>query len=118
MADMYRSVAGFVQFDVDEAEVNNQTIRRVTVQAVGSEGALVTITLWPEFEDVEVEKGDFVAASGKFEARPGKTKAGEEREFLNLSAYDLVVTPGIERKEREVVNKKATKTTKTAKRPF
>jgi hypothetical protein len=105
----YRTVAGFVQFDVESAEVNNQTIRRAVVQATGSEGTLVTVTLWPEFEDVEIEKGDFVVANGSFEARDGKNG----KTYLNLSAFRLIVQKPVEKGEPDVVKKES-----SGSRPF
>ena len=110
MADKeYKTVTGFVQFDVETAEVNNQEIRRVTVQAAGSEGPLVTVTVWPEFDNIEINKGDFLAANGTFEAREGKGG----KVFLNLSASRLVVLPGADKSEAGVVKKET-----DGKRPF
>lgn len=105
----YRTVAGFVQFDPETAEVNNQELRRLVVQATGSEGSNVTVSLWPEWADVEVNKGDFIVANGKFEAREGKDKV-----FLNLTAYRLVVIPGAEKGEVGTTEKGKSK----SERPF
>lgn len=96
---VYNTIAGFVQFDPNERDVNGQSVRDIVVQSVGSGGKNVRITLWPEFGNTSVKKGDFVAAQGKFtEANvSGKT-------YYNLSAGDLVVlTPSV-KAERDVVN--------------
>lgn len=102
----YATVAGFVQFDVDEREAAGQTVRDVTVRTLGSDGKLVKITLWPEFEDTVVEKGDFVAADGEFQTREVGDKV-----YLNLNAKKLAVTPAAVRKggDTEVVNKRTSK---------
>lgn len=109
MADKnYRTIVGFVQFDVEERKVSNATVRDVTVRAAGSEGPLVSVTVWPEYADHEIQRGDFVAIDGDLQVRVGQTSSGEKREFLNLSASKIyrngeLLTP----KEREVVNRKA-----------
>lgn len=104
----YASAAGFVQFDVNEKEANGQEIREFTIRAVGTQ-KLVKVTLWPEFADVPVEKGDFVAVDGKFTQSLGQAPDGSPREYLNLSASMIVVTPGEKRAEREVVTKSGAK---------
>lgn len=89
MADQYRTVTGFVQFEPNEREANGQQVRQILVQQAGGEGANIRVTLWPEFEGVSVEKGDFVAASGKLTKNTVKGTT-----YLNLSARELVVIPG------------------------
>lgn len=89
MADQYRTVTGFVQFDVNEREANGQDVRDFLVQQAGGEGANIRVTVWPEFAGVAIAKGDFVAASGKLTKNTVKGKT-----YLNLSARDLVVFPG------------------------
>lgn len=89
MADTYRTVTGFVQFDVNEREANGQDVRDFVVQQAGGDGVNIRVTVWPEFADVSISKGDFVAASGKLTKNTSKGKT-----YLNLSARDLVVIPG------------------------
>ena len=82
----YNTVAGLIQFDPTVREAGTQVVTDILIQSIGSGGANVKITLWPEFEKAKVEKGDFVVAQGKFEARDvnGTT-------YYNLSANTLVV---------------------------
>lgn len=100
----YATVAGFVQFDPRERDVNNQTVTDIVVKAIGSQ-KLVRITVWPEFEVGEISKGDFVAADGVFTTSVGQTDDGSTREYLNLSASVLSVLPSVPKKERSVVSK-------------
>ena len=103
MADStYAGAAGFVQFDPNVKEANGQTIREVTIKAVGSQ-KLIKITLWPEWDAVAVAKGDFVAADGKFSQNLGQAPDGSPREYLGISASSLVVIPGAQKAERQVV---------------
>lgn len=82
----YNTVAGFVQFDVNEREAAGQTVRDVVIQAVGSGGQNVKITVWPEFASAAIAKGDYVAAQGKFTSE----KVGDKT-YNNLSASSLYV---------------------------
>lgn len=105
MADSeYATVVGFVQFDVDEREVNGQTIRDITVKTPGTEGKLVRVTVWPEYAGVDIERGDFVAADGTVTVREHNGK-----EYTNLNAKSLAVIPGAAKAERGVVQKPAKK---------
>lgn len=82
----YNTVAGFVQFDVEERTAGDQEVRDFLVQAIGSGGSNVRVTVWPEYVDVDIQKGDFVAVQGKFttETVNGKT-------YHNISANKLKV---------------------------
>lgn len=102
----YAVVAGFVQFDPRKREVNGKTVTDVTIKAVGSQ-KLISITIWPEFGDVAIEKGDFLAADGKFSTSLGQGKDGAQREYINLSPSALGVTPGLKKTETNVVQKAA-----------
>lgn len=97
MADaIYRTVAGFVQFDPNEREANGQTVRDFLVQQAGSEGVKIRVTVWPEFAGVEINQGDFVAANGKLTKNTAKGKT-----YINLSAKSLVVVPAATGDESE-----------------
>jgi len=99
----YASAAGFIQFDVKEREVNGQDVRDIVIRAVGSQKR-VYITVWPDHEETELNKGDFVAVDGKFQIREKENDEGDSVEYFNLSAGQLVVIPGAPKKERETVN--------------
>jgi len=82
----YATAVGFVQFDVTEREANGTDVRDVTIRTPGTEGQLIRVTLWPEFAEAEVEKGDFLAVDGKLEVREV-----DDKTFINLSANKLYV---------------------------
>lgn len=108
MAD-YATAVGFVQFPVDEREANNDKVRDVTIRTPGTKaaggGALVRVTLWPQFKDVAVEEGDFIAVDGTLEART--VGVGEAaKTYLNMNAKRLKVFGQDAPAEREVVGKK------------
>jgi len=103
MADdsLYGSAAGFIQFDVEEREANGATVRDVTIRSIAT-GDLLRVTVWPEHEDVELEKGDFIAVDGKVTIREV-----DDKTYVNMSAYGLVRFAPEARSESEVVTKKS-----------
>ena len=100
----YMVASGIVQFDPKIRDVNGQTVRDVVVKAIGSQ-KLVSITIWPEFADTAINKGDFVTADGKLNVSLGQDKQGNSREYLSVSASALVVVPAAAKAERQVVSK-------------
>ena len=89
----FATVAGIVQFEVETREANGKELREATIRAIGS-GKMVRITLWDQFEDLEVEKGDFIVADGeaKQNTKDGKT-------YNNLNAYRVYVAKPFQPKE-------------------
>lgn len=105
MADReFKGVGGFVQFDVDEREVNNQTVRDVTIRALGAEGPLIRVTVWEEHSGTPIERGDLVFIDGPYEER---YVDGKDKPYLNMSATNLVVISPNAKAEPTVANKKA-----------
>src|SRR3954471_14506534 len=102
MADKtYATAVGFVQFKVEERDVNGQTVRDVTIRTPGTDGKLIRITLWPEYAAQEVALGDFIAVDGDV-----TTREHEGKTYVNMNASKLVVFEGATRLEREVVSRK------------
>ena len=103
MADdgsVYSSAAGFIQFPVETRDLDSgQTVRDATIRSIAS-GDLIRVTLWPDFEDADIEEGDFIAVDGKFTQREVKGKT-----YTNASARKLAVSKAVQPKEREVVKK-------------
>lgn len=118
MADTtYASVAGFIQFDPVEREVNGKSVTDITVKAIGSQ-KLVKITVWPDFEELSLKKGFFVAADGKFESRMGQKQDGSPVEYLNLSAKDLFVGQPAAKSERQVISSSSSSSSDETSLPF
>lgn len=92
---VYNTVAGFIQFDVVERKAGDNDVRDVLIQAIGSGGKNVKITLWPENAGIEVEKGDFIVAQGKF-----SQESVNGKEYLGLSANKVLVFPVAAPKEK------------------
>ena len=110
MADkpQYATVAGFVQFPVDNRELDSgQTVRDITVRPAGVDTPLVRGTLWPEFDDVDVDEGDLVGLDGEYQERTGQNKEGGKVTYRNLNIKKIAVTKGAKRAEREVANAKS-----------
>lgn len=105
MSDSYfTTVAGIVQFDVESRELDSgQTVRDATVRSIAT-GELVRITFWPDFEESEFEKGDFIVVDGKVTPREynGNT-------YFNMSARTVAIVPAEPTKEPEVVKPKGRK---------
>lgn len=105
MAD-YATAVGFVQFPVQERELDNgDTVRDVTIRIPGVDAPLIKVTLWPELADTDVEEGDFIAVDGAYKERSGQKKDGSKTTFRDMNAKKLVVITGAGPVEREVVNK-------------
>jgi len=108
MADRYITVAGFIQFPVEEREIEslNTTVRKATIKNIGEAGALISISFFPEFDELELEEGDFIAVDGKYTQNDTGDKV-----YHNLTAYEVWAGGSpFAKKEREVANKKAKKT--------
>ncbi len=105
MADSsYGTIAGFVQFDPNTREYNGQDIVDVVVRSIAS-GENVRCTVWPEF-NVEIERGDFIAADGKVKTNTYKDKTGTERTGKNLSVTNILVLSPVAKTPSEVVTSK------------
>lgn len=99
--DKYAAIVGIVQHFpekelVSEREVAGQTVREFTVKSIAS-GKLVRITLWPEFEDVDIQKGTTISADGKINVKDGNNGM----KFYGLTPTTLCVIPPIAKTPRE-----------------
>jgi hypothetical protein len=123
LADTYAVVAGFVQDfgnpdkAVTERDANGKAVREVTVRALGTQKN-VRITIWPEYKDTPIGAGDFIVAEGKFTQNLGQAQDGSPREYLNLSASRLLVTPSAVGAPREVISGPSKPTAAEDKVPF
>lgn len=101
----YLVVSGFVQKfgdkpAVERKDVNGSTVIEFTIKAIGTQ-KLLKVSAWADsFEDFTVNAGDFVAVDGEYKQREGTNGTV----FHNLTAYSVVVSPQVAKKEREVVN--------------
>lgn len=103
--DIYKVVAGRVQFDPKPGQAGGKQIRKIALKVVGGDSTLVNVTLWPEYADLEINRGDFVMIDGKFSTRVGLNQQGEETTFYDLTISDIAVIPAAPKKEREVSNR-------------
>lgn len=108
-AAKYVTAEGFIQFDPITREANGKQVTDVTVKTPGGDGVLVRISIWEELEvPFELEKGDWIAADGKFSINSWEDKeTGEKRSQPQISAYSLAALKGVTKAEREVVSKSA-----------
>lgn len=100
----YMGVTGFIQFDPKEREVGERKVRDIVVRPSNSAtGNNVYITLWPDFKDVAVKKGDLVSIEGKYSKVTKDTEDGP-RTYHNLSAQRIVVQESVEAPKPDTVN--------------
>lgn len=106
----YVTANGFIQFETIERDVNGKRVLDATVKTPGGDGVLVRISVWEELlaelEDkgIVLEKGDFLAADGKFSINSWDDKTtGEKRSQPQISAKTVSVLKGIVAGDREVV---------------
>jgi hypothetical protein len=81
----YITVAGIVQFDPRTRQAAGKEVRDVAVRSIANH-KMINITVWPEMDSVQISKGDFVVADGKYTQSTGQNKAGEQQTYHNLSA--------------------------------
>jgi hypothetical protein len=81
---VFASIAGFIQFDIEEREYNDGIIRDATIRSLAS-GDLCRISFFPDFEEVELERGDFIAVDAKVMERDVETDEGK-RTYVNFTA--------------------------------
>jgi hypothetical protein len=94
----YRTVAGFVQFDPNVREVNGKNIQDALIQNI-SKNLDIRVSVWPEQQVGDIEKGDFLVAQGKYEEREAKGKT-----YRNLTASKLRLFKAQEPQGVTVVN--------------
>lgn len=97
-----------MQFPVNDRETNGGTrVREVVIKPMGATGNDVPnlrITVWPDFEEVEIGEGDLVAADGKFTTNTngGKTYYNLSATALNVNGKKVgKVTDGVENSVQE-----------------
>lgn len=95
------TVAGIVQFDPQEREVQGKEVRDITIRGIGT-GKKYRITLWPDLAAAEVARGDFVAVDGKGSTNTVQTDNGPVT-YYNVSATHIVVNGTVYSREREEV---------------
>ena len=87
---VYKAFAGVVMFNPkEETTKSGNNIRRILVKLVNSAtDTQLGVTLWDNFEDVEVASGDFVVIEGKYEMVEKESKV-----YHNMSCSSIVVFP-------------------------
>lgn len=101
----YATVLGTVQWDVEPKVVNEKNIREFSIRSIVSQ-QLVRVTLWDQFANVQVKKGDAVIVDGEVKQNAGTDKQGNSVTYHNLTATNIAVIPAGEKIDtpRNVVN--------------
>ena len=81
----YVTIAGVVQFDPRQRTAGDKQVRDVAIRSIADQ-KMYNITLWPENENVPVNKGDFVVADGSYRPQHKQNAAGEAVTYHNVSA--------------------------------
>jgi single-stranded DNA-binding protein len=112
----YVSGNGFIQFDVKEPrEANGKEVTDVVIKTPGGDGVLLRVSIWEELaEELDerglwpLEKGDWIAADGKFTINTWDDKdTGAKRSQPQISASSIAVLKGAATPAREVVSSKS-----------
>jgi hypothetical protein len=85
----YPVVAGLVQFEPKERQLNGQDVRDLKVRAFGTQQE-TWITVWPEHGHVPLTKGDFIVVQGKRREWTGTDRDGNPRSFTGVDAKTLI----------------------------
>ena len=97
----YKAFLGFIQFDPNERETPaKQQLRDVVIAPIGygKDVPNVRVTIWPEFGDTILSKGDLIAVQGKYTTPNVKGKT-----YHNLSASQLAVVPQVAKSDVEEI---------------
>lgn len=112
----YVSGNGFIQFDVKEPrEANGKEVTDVVIKTPGGDGVLLRVSVWEELAEVleerglwPLEKGDWIAADGKFTINSWDDKdTGAKRSQPQISAFEIAVVKGSASPARQVVSGKS-----------
>lgn len=100
----YVTAVGFVQFDPVVREANGKSVTDLVVKLPGGEQTMVRITVWPEIQVDNIQKGDFIAVDGQFSSNTYQANDGSTKTSLQISAFNLAVLgKAAARADREVV---------------
>ena len=91
-------VAGLIQFDPRERQLNGQWVRDIKVRAFGSQEETL-ITVWPEHAQVPLARGDFIVVQGKRREWTRADREGKPRVFTGIDAKTLIRVAAEERRE-------------------
>lgn len=94
-------VAGLIQFDPRERQLNGQWVRDVKIRAFGSQEETL-ITIWPEYAHVPLVRGDFIVVQGKRREWTSNDRDGNTRRFVGVDARTLVRIPQEERRSADL----------------
>ena len=89
----YITIAGIVQFDPRTRTAGDKQVRDVVIRAIGN-NKNYSVTIWPEKDNIPVNKGDVLFVDGKLSQSVGQNKSGEQVTYNNLSATAIVRIAG------------------------
>ena len=89
----YTTIGGIVQFDPRTRQAGDKQVRDVVVRDMATKKNY-SVTLWPEKNNIPINKGDFLVVEGKLSQSVGQNKAGEQVTYNNLSATAVVRVAG------------------------
>jgi hypothetical protein len=84
----FRGISGFIQFDPQEREAAGKPVRDISIRLSNTVDKKIRVTLWPDFKDVPIKKGDFVAVEGRYTEVTKDVEDGPVT-YKNLSAQLL-----------------------------
>lgn len=97
MAEKYTTWLGIVAFDFnpekDQRTVSGKVVRKFTLNVDGYPDP-VQLDLWPDFEGVELKKGDLVAVGGKASTWDRTLENGDTQTRYQMQPYSLNVLSG------------------------
>lgn len=105
----YRGVAGFIQFEPNDREAAGKQVRDITIRPVSVLGAKgltdgkVRATVWPDFADVTLLKGDAVFVEGRYTKNTVDGDNGPVT-YHNISVTSLARLEGVSSSKPDVVN--------------
>ena len=85
------STSGPIQY-LDDVDFKDDKMRRATITSV-KDGKRIRCTVWPQFNDVELNLGDWIFVEGPGEVYEYEDTEGTPKTNYNLSVQRLAVLP-------------------------
>src|SRR5690349_7989523 len=99
----YGVFIGHVPWEPERLENAEGNLVQFKVRAV--DGTTARITLPPQFHELDIFKGDFVAVEGKIRTFEGDSRSGGLRTYIEIEPVDIAVLPSLRTSRQRPINR-------------
>jgi len=98
MAEKYTTWVGIVAFpfnpEKDERVVSGKVVRKFTLNVDGYDDT-VQLDLWPDFKELDPQKGDLIIAGGKASTWTKTLENGDTQTKYQMQPYTVKIRDGV-----------------------